>query len=190
MSRLNLQLFDDSVTEPAAAETAQTATTVKGKRILYLFRLLKDAASKSGVNIAYTTENSNNMSRDSDSTETKDGPITTPGTLETTISATAILSVGGESMTYDDIRDAMIDDEMFEIWEVNLDNPGETDGKYKGLYMRGKCTSCELSSPADDNAEADLEWAINGIPQKGDVTVSNASIAASAYAFQDAIPSA
>jgi TP901-1 family phage major tail protein len=190
MSRLNLQLFDDPVTEPAAAETAQTATTVKGKRIIYLFRLLKDAASKAGVNIAYTTENSNNMSRDSDSTETKDGPITTPGTLETTISATAILSVGGESMTYDDIRDAMIDDEMFEIWEVNLDNPSSTTGKYKGLYMRGKCTSCELSSPADDNAEADLEWAVNGIPQKGDVTVSGAAVAASAYAFADAIPSA
>lgn len=177
MRKYDLQLF----TAP---------TVVKGKKIIYLFRLLENAATAAGVNIAYTTENSKSMSRDSDQTETKDGPVSTPGTLETTVSATALLSVGGTGMTFEDIQDAIIADKTFEIWEANLEDAGATTGKYKGLYMQGKCTSCELSSSAEDNAEADIEWAIDGTPQKGDVTVPSAIIAAAAYTFKDAVAGA
>lgn len=177
MRKYDLQLF----TAP---------TVVKGKKIIYLFRLLEEAATAAGVNIAYTTENSKSMSRDSDSTETKDGPVSTPGKLETTVSATAIFSVGGDGMSIEDIQDAIIADKIFEIWEANLEDAGASTGKYKGRYMRAKCTSCEISSSAEDNAEADIEWAVDGTPQKGDVTVPSEIIASVTYTFKDAVAGA
>ena len=176
MKKIDLQLF----TAP---------TVIEGKKIIYLYRLLKDAATKAGLNIAYTTENSSSFSRDSDNTETKDGPVGTPGSLETTVSATAVFSKGGDGMTPTEVRNALIAGEDFEIWEVNTADAGTTTGKFNGLYMRAKCTSFELSSPAEDNAEADIEWSVYGTPQAGEVTYS-ASGNSAAYTFVDAVAGA
>ena len=176
MKKIDLQLF-------------AAPTVIEGKKIIYLYRLLKDAATKAGLNIAYTTENSSSFSRDSDNTETKDGPVGTPGSLETTVSATAVFSKGGDGMTPTEVRNALIAGEDFEIWEVNTADAGATTGKYNGLYMRAKCTSFELSSSAEDNAEADIEWTIYGVPQAGEVTYSDSSSSA-AYTFRDAIAGA
>ena len=176
MKKIDLQLF----TAP---------TVIEGKKIIYLYRLLKDAATKGGLNLAYTTENTSNFSRDSDNTETKDGPVGTPGSLETTVSATAVFSKGGDGMTPTEVRNALIAGEDFEIWEINTADAGATTGKYNGLYMRAKCTSFELSSPAEDNAEADIEWKVYGTPQAGEVTYSDSSSSA-AYTFRDAVAGA
>ena len=176
MKKIDLQLF----TAP---------TVIEGKKIIYLYRLRKDAATKGGLNLAYTTENTSNFSRDSDNTETKDGPVGTPGSLETTVSATAVFSKGGDGMTPTEVRNALIAGDDFEIWEVNTADAGTTTGKFNGLYMRAKCTSFELSSPAEDNAEADIEWAIYGTPQAGEVTYSDSSSSA-AYTFRDAVAGA
>ena len=176
MKKMNLQLF----TAP---------TVIEGKKIIYLYRLLKDKATKGGLNLAYTTENTSNFSRDSDTTETKDGPVGTPGSLETTVSATAVFSKGGDGMTPTEVRNALIAGEDFEIWEINTADAGATTGKYNGLYMRAKCTSFELSSPAEDNAEADIEWKVYGIPQEGEITYS-ASSSSAAYTFVDAVAGA
>lgn len=175
MKKIDLQLF----TAP---------TVIEGKKIIYLYRLLKDAATKAGLNIAYTTENTSNFSRDSDNTETKDGPVGTPGSLETTVSATAVFSKGGDGMTPTEVRNALIAGEDFEIWEVNTADAGKT-GKFNGLYMRAKCTSSELSSSAEDNAEADIEWKVYGTPQAGEITYS-ASGNSAAYTFVDAVAGA
>ena len=176
MKKIDLQLF----TAP---------TVIEGKKIIYLYRLLKDAATKAGLNIAYTTENSSSFSRDSDNTETKDGPVGTPGSLETTVSATAVFSKGGDGMTPTEVRNALIAGEDFEIWEVNTADEGKKTGKFNGLYMRAKCTSFELSSSAEDNAEADIEWTVYGTPQAGEVTYSDSSSSA-AYTFRDAVSGA
>ena len=176
MKKIDLQLF----TAP---------TVIEGKKIIYLYRLRKDAATKGGLNLAYTTENTSNFSRDSDNTETKDGPVGTPGSLETTVSATAVFSKGGDGMTPTEVRNALIAGEDFEIWEINTADAGTTTGKYNGLYMRAKCTSFELSSPAEDNAEADIEWKVYGTPQAGEVTYSDSSSSA-AYTFRDAVAGA
>lgn len=176
MKKIDLQLF----TAP---------TVIEGKKIIYLYRLLKDAATKAGLNLAYTTENTSNFSRDSDNTETKDGPVGTPGSLETTISATAVFSKGGDGMTPTEVRNALIAGEDFEIWEVNTADAGTTTGKFNGLYMRAKCTSFELSSSAEDNADADIEWKVYGVPQAGEVTYSDSSSSA-AYTFRDAVAGA
>ena len=94
------------------------AEAVQGKKIVYLYRIKKEAATNDGTILAFTTENGRSKSKDADSTATKDGSIRTPGTSEVEITATSILAKGDKMI--DKLEDAMDSDELIEIWEANL----------------------------------------------------------------------
>ena len=53
------------------------AEAVSGRRLVYLYRILSEAATQNGTQIAFTTENERTKSKDADSTATKDGSIRT-----------------------------------------------------------------------------------------------------------------
>lgn len=167
--RIDLQLF---------------AEAVSGKKIVYLYRILKNAAAKAGATLAFTTENSRTKSKDSDSTETKDGPIRTPGAAEVEITATSILAKGDTLI--DELEDAMDDNDLVEIWEANLDEPvdGGTN-KFKGTYFQGYLTEFEKTSGAEDFVECSLTFGVNGIGAKGEVTVTTEQQEIAAYVFTD-----
>ena len=168
--KLNLQLF--------------AAEAVKGSKIVYLFRIKSEEATADGVTLAFTTENTTTMSKDADSTVTKDGIIRTPGETEVEITATAILAKGDKM--YDKFRTAMKNDELIEIWEANLAEPAETGSdKFKGTYYQGYLTEFEKSSNAEDFVEVSTTFAINGMGADGDVTVSKANQEIANYVFAD-----
>lgn len=169
MNKFNLQLF--------------AAEAVMGNKIVYLFRILKDAATKNAVAMAFTTENERSKSKDSDSVVTKDGSINMPGAVEIEISATALLAKG--DTLAEDLEDALDNNEIIEIWEANLENPGTTEGTYKGRYFQGYLTEFTLSSSAEDHAEYECTFAINGNGAKGDVTVSAEQQEVATYVFKD-----
>ena len=81
------------------------AEAVSGKKIMYLYLILKDAATDDAVAIAFTTENETNITTDADTTATKDGPIRTPNVPEIEISATSVLAKG--DTMYDKMKAAM-----------------------------------------------------------------------------------
>lgn len=168
MKKLDLQLF---------------AEAVQGKDIVYLFRILSEAATNNATVMAFTTENERTKSKDADSVATKDGSIRVPGATEIEITATAILAVGDELAGK--LEDAMDKDELMEIWEVNLAEKGATDGKFKGRYFQGYLTEFSLSSSAEDHAEYSTTFAINGSGVKGDVTVSAEQQEIASYVFAD-----
>lgn len=166
----NLQLF--------------AAEAVQGSKIIYLFRVLKDAATKAACAMAFTTENSRSKSKDSDTVVTKDGSMRMPGEAEVEITATALLAVG--DTLAEDLEDAMDGDELIEIWEVNLAEPvGTGNNKFKGRYFQGYLTEFELSSSAEDHAEYSTTFAINGEGVKGEVTVSAEQQEVAQYVFKD-----
>lgn len=169
MKKFDLQLF---------------AEAVQGKKIVYLYRILSDAATDDGTTLAFTTENSRTKSKDSDSTITKDGSIRTPGTAEVEITATSILSKGDELV--DKLEDAMDNDSIIEIWEANLEEPAEAgENKFKGMYFQGYLTEIEKTSNAEDMVEVSLTFGINGVGARGDVTVSAAQQEVANYVFTD-----
>ena len=49
------------------------AEAVQGKKIVYLYRIKKEAATNDGTILAFTTENGRSKSKDADSTATKAG---------------------------------------------------------------------------------------------------------------------
>ena len=169
MNKLNLQLF---------------AEAIQGKKIVYLYRIKKDAATTDGTLLAFTTENGRTKSKDADSTATKDGSIRTPGTAEVEITATSILAKGDEMI--DKLEDAMDADELIEIWEANLAEPAETgDNKFKGMYFQGYLTEFEKTSSAEEFVECSLTFGINSTGKRGDVTVSVEQQEVADYVFSD-----
>lgn len=165
----NLQLFGEAVS---------------GKKLVYLYRILKNAATTDGAALAFTTENSRTKSRDADSTETKDGAIRTPGAAEVEISATSILAKGDTLI--DELEEAMDNGDIIEIWEANLDEPvGTGSDKFKGAYYQGYLTEFEKTSNAEDFVECSLTFGINGSGVKGEVTVTAAQQELANYVFAD-----
>lgn len=160
------------------------AEAVSGKKIVYLYRIMSKAATADGAALAFTTENSRTKSKDADSTETKDGPIRTPGASEVEITATSILAVGDKLVK--DLETAMDNNEIIEIWEANLAEPAEGgSNKFKGSYYQGYLTEIEISSNAEDFVEVSLTFGINGNGVAGDVTVSAEQQEIAKYVFAD-----
>jgi TP901-1 family phage major tail protein len=166
--KMNLQLF---------------AEAVAGKKIIYLYRILSEAASNAATALAFTTENERDKTKDADSTITKDGAIRTPSESETEITASSILSKGDTLI--DKLETAMDNDEIIEIWEVNLEEPGSTDGTYKGTYFQGYITEIDKTANAEDMVEISLTFGINGKGAKGDVTVTDEQKEIATYVFKD-----
>lgn len=159
---------------------------VKGNKLIYLFRILEEASTSTGVTLAFTTENSVSYSKDSDSTVTKDGSIRVPGDMEVEITATALLSKGDEM--YAKFKQAMIENKLIEIWEANLEEPAEGgSNKFKGTYFQGYLTEFEKTSNAEDHVEVSTTFGINGTGVDGDVTVTTEQQEIAAYVFADTI---
>lgn len=159
---------------------------IRGSRIIYLYRILADAATADATALAFTTENERTKSRDADTTETKDGPIRTPGALETEITTTAIFSSESDEMIAK-LEKAVDDSEKVEIWEVNLDKPGTSDnvGKFAAKYFQGYVTEFGSTSSAEDHAEASLTFGIEGTGADGYATVSDEQQEIASYVFAD-----
>lgn len=160
------------------------AEAVQGKKIVYLFRVKEDAAKESATVLAFTTENGITISKDADTTATKDGPIRTPGEAEIEVTATALLAKG--DTTYEKLKAAMLADKLIEIWEANLAEPAESgDNKFKGTYYQGYLTEFEKTSSAEDYVECSTTFGINGTGADGDVTVTTQQQEIANYVFAD-----
>lgn len=169
MNKFNLQLF---------------AEAVKGSKIVYLYRVKDEAASEDAAALAFVTENENTISKDADTTATKDGSIRTPGETEIEITSTALLAKGDKM--YSKLKDAMINNKIVECWEANLDEPAsEGNNKFKGTYYQGYITEFGKTSSAEDYVECSITYAANGTGADGDVTVTTEQQEIANYVFTD-----
>ena len=160
------------------------AEAAQGKKMVYLYRIQKDAATADGTILAFTTENGRSKSKDADSTATKDGSIRTPGTAEVEITATSILAKGDRMI--DKLEDAMDHDDLIEVWEANLSEPADSvENNFKGMYFQGYLTEFEKTSSAEDYVECSLTFGINGSGKRGDVTVTVEQQEIADYVFAD-----
>jgi TP901-1 family phage major tail protein len=159
------------------------AEAVKGSKVIYLYRILEDAATTDAKTIMFSTEDTITMSKDADSTVTKDGSIRTPGEIEVEKSGTSILAKG--DTMYDKLVEAMKNDKLIEIWEANLEEPVGESNKFKGVYYQGYLTEFEKTSSAEDFVECSTTFGINGTGAAGEVTVSAEQQEAAAYVFAD-----
>lgn len=158
------------------------STAVSGKKLVYLYRIQSEASTTEAVTLAFTTENTRTKSKEAESTETKDGPIRTPGATEGEITCTSLLIE--ESDLISKLEEAMDNGEIIEVWEANLEK-GVTEGKYDGRYFQAYITEMEITSNAEDFVEVSLTFALIGTGVKGEVSVTTAQQEIAAYVFRD-----
>ncbi len=170
---MNLQLFATDVEK------------VKGTQIIYLYRLLSEKSKEDATHIAFSEENELSMKRDADTTQTKDGPIRTPGTPELEITAKSILAKGDTIV--DKLKQALLSGEIVEVWRVNLAEEGTEAnvGKYKATYYQANVTEFTETSNAEDATEVELTFGVQGNGADGYATVSDAQKEAASYVYKD-----
>ena len=157
---------------------------VQGKKIIYLYRLLKEQATQDAFRVAFVTEDSISYEKDADSTVTKDGAIRTPSAVKIEKPITCILAKHDTDVKK--LKDGMLNDQLIELWEANLEEPvaGENN-KFAGTYFQGYITSYEKTSNAEDMVEIKMTIGVNGTGKDGDVTVSDAQQEDASYVFTD-----
>lgn len=155
---------------------------IYGKDKILMFRILDEDHEKDAAKLALQIEHTLSCERSVDTTQTKDGAVTSDGGLEYSLELTAVAS---EDEVNRMLRSSVDDKKTLEVWEINLAGQKNEEGKYPALYMQGKLEGWELPANVEDLAEISTTLKIDGSPQAGFATVSKEQEKAILYAFRD-----
>lgn len=161
------------------------ANVKTGKKQILLFRALKDEALADARKLVYQTEHSVDKTKESEVIQTKDGAVNLDGSHSEEISFSANWAVEDPEETMEMLEDSFDADEVIEMWEVDLDSNGATEGTYKARYRQGSLNDFSYTAAAEDAVEVEMTYITNMQAQKGEVTLSAAQEAAVQYAFRD-----
>lgn len=148
--------------------TTDDNRTIRGIDNVGYLRLLKNAHKEAAKLIRYQTSMDFELSRDSDTTATKDGSVAIPGAMETEVT---IEFLDGINEVSDDAYTAILNGETVELWKVNRARKND-EGKYFGWYMQGEITGDSNSNDADDASTRELTVTVSGTPKRGWLTLS------------------
>lgn len=155
---------------------------IRGIDQILLFRELgiTDAATK----LAFQTEHSEESTIDGgDSTATKDGPLTSPGTVTKEIPFTSIAARGdGTREMLERVHD---EQKTVEVWQIDRGAEPDAEGKYPAKYAQGVISELSKTANAEDLMELSGTLVINGIPQAGQATLTEEQAAVVQYEFVD-----
>lgn len=155
---------------------------IQGVKKVLFFQAMDDTTTDgSGLRLAFQTEHTLTQERETIEELTKDGNIKDTGDINASLSFTSY--VAKNDPTFDLLQDAFNNNETLQVWEADLTERDEDD-MYDSIYAQGKLTSFEVSNSADGFSELSTELAINLIPQRGPVNVSEAQFDAVQYAFK------
>lgn len=151
-----------------------------GKRMVSYFRLLENASKEDAEIVPLEGDSSISFKRDSKSTATKSGNISTSSGLTTEIDQSFYECIHKVS---DEFYDAILHDKVIEYWLVDLDrvNP---QGKYWAIYARCHVTEDKPSFKADSTAERSPKLNVIGTPRRGYTTLSDYDKDMLDYAFR------
>lgn len=141
----------------------ENVRTIQGKDVFLFVRRLKDAKTEAGKLIPYQTSLSFDPSRDSDTTQTKSGVVTTSSAIETDLE---VEFVNNTSAIADALYDHFFTNEVLECWVVYTNRSNEK-GEFLSFYMRGTISEDSSDNDPDDNSTRDVTFAVQGTPKRG-----------------------
>ncbi len=155
---------------------------IKGIDQILLFRELGNTSA--AVKLAFQTEHSREASIDGgDSTATKDGPITSPGTPTQEWPFTSIAARDDETRNM--LWRVFENQKVIEVWQIDRGAEADTSGKYPAKYAQGRITELTETANAEDLMELEGTISINGIPQDGLATLTEEQQEVIQYVFTD-----
>lgn len=161
--------------------------TLKGIDIILLYRVLNKAKREAAWKMVFQTEHSNSMTREADSAATKDGNVQTLSPVAYDFSATSLIAQNDPHI--DEMKHALLDGEIVEIWEINKieKGTGENKEKYKATYYQGCVSEFTPTAKAEESVELELAFAINGVGQDGYASLTKEQLDVIQYAFSDTL---
>lgn len=136
---------------------------LKGEKTLLFARRHADAAAKEMQLVPYQTGATFDPSRDSDSTSTKSGSVSTTSSVETDLEVNFLNNTAAIS---DELLQAIFDDELMDMEVVRTDRQND-DGKYEAWYMQGHVSEDSNDNDSDDSSTRDVSFAVDGTPKHG-----------------------
>lgn len=160
---------------------------LKGIDNILLYRLLSKAAQEPAWKMAFQTEHENSITRDSDAVVTKDGTVQSLKPVAYDFTATSLVGKGDTHVH--EMRKAMLDGELIEIWEINRveKGTGENADKYRATYYQAYIGEYTPTSNAEDNVELSMSFAVNGTGQDGYATLTEEQEEVVQYTFKDTV---
>lgn len=155
-----------------------------GKQKILRFRLLEDEATKSAAKLALQTEHNWNYNRSRDTTQTKDGAISSGGGLEVTLDIDAVVS---DDPVNNMLKRSVIEDKKLEVWDIDISATNE-DGSYNATYAQGSLESWEVPSEVESFETLSTTMVIDMVPQEGKVTITPEEELEVQYVFRDTAP--
>ena len=113
------------------------AEVIEGKKVILLFRLVKERATKTATQLAYEISNTLNRERNTEEQETKTGMIKSVGASNESIEFEFLQS---SAVVNDMLNYAYENNEEVEFWRVNLDDK-DASGKYDAYTGTGLLAS-------------------------------------------------
>lgn len=167
-----------------ATNTPADVAKLQGIKSVWYGRKLSDAATVSGTLIPAQTDSTFDPSRDSDSTATKDGSVSTSSSLSTDA---GVSFINNTSAIADAMYDSLFDGEKMEFWKISLDRRN-SKGQYFAWYLRATVSEDSESDDPDDNATREVTFAVDGTPKRGWVTLDAEAQAEVDYVFRGIKP--
>lgn len=156
------------------------ANKLQGKRVLVAVRKLSEQATKDAYILPLQTSGDFDLSRDTDTTTTKDGIVSTSGALELDFSVELIDS---DDVVLDLLEDSLINETMLEVWRIKFDKK-DSQGRAFAHYMHAKVTEDSQSADADDIATREFTFTNEGDPKRGYLVLPTNIQEAIDYAFK------
>lgn len=157
------------------------AEAIKGIDKILLFRKLGEKTA--AVKLLYQTEHSEEGTVDGgDTTATKDGPLNTPGTPQQEIPFSSIVSRDDDVVAM--LREAFWKQHTLEVWTIDK-GAKPTGTKYPAEYCQGKLTEFSKTANAEDLVELSGNIVVDGVPQTGTATLTEAQAEVVQYSFED-----
>jgi len=146
-----------------------TAEIINGKDYLSFFRRYADRTKKDAAAIRFMTEVSVKLEKETDSTSTVDGKVSSVSDGDNTLDVKSIAYRTEDPEVIEmwkQMREWFLNEEVVEVWNVDIKSGKENSGTHKTEYLvdyfQGKFTEFEMTSAADGKVELSYSYAIDG----------------------------
>lgn len=146
-----------------------TAEIINGKDYLSFFRRYADRSKNDAAAIRFMTEVSVKLEKETDSTSTVDGKVSTVSDGDNTLDVKSIAYRTDDPQVIEmwkQMREWFLNEEVVEVWNVDIKsghtNESTSKTEYFVDYFQGKFTEFEMTSAADGKTELSYSYAIDG----------------------------
>lgn len=146
-----------------------TVEIINGKDYLSFFRRYADRSKKDAAAIRFMTEVSVKLEKETDSTSTVDGKVSSISDGDNTLDVKSIAYRTEDPEVIEmwkQMREWFLNEEVVEIWNVDIKSGKENSDTHKTEYLvdyfQGKFTEFEMTSAADGKVELSYSYAIDG----------------------------